>query len=52
MRYTIEDLFQSVNDIYAQYDDGVVPLNEANAILEKCCRAFLENLKGNFNENL
>jgi hypothetical protein len=52
MTYTIEDLFQSVNDIYAQYDDGVVPLDDANAILENCCRAFLENLEGNSNENL
>ena len=52
MKYTIEELFQSVNDIYSQYDEGEIPLDEANAILEKCCRAFLENLEGNFNENL
>jgi len=45
MKYTIEELFQSVNDIYAQYDEGVIPLDEANAILEKCCRAFVKNLE-------
>jgi hypothetical protein len=44
MKYTIEDLFQSVNDIYSQYDEGEIPLDEANTILEKCCRAFIQNL--------
>jgi len=52
MKYTIEDLFQSVNDIYTQYDEGEIPLNEANTILENCCRAFIQNLEGISDENL
>jgi hypothetical protein len=50
MKYTIEELFQSVTDIYEQYDEGVIPLDEANAILEKCCRAFVKNLEGGKHE--
>jgi hypothetical protein len=49
-KYTIEELFQSVTDIYAQYDEGEIPLNEANAILEQCCRAFISNLEGGKDE--
>jgi hypothetical protein len=45
MKYTIEELFQSVNDIYSQYDEGEIPLDEANTILENCCRAFIQNLE-------
>jgi hypothetical protein len=45
MKYTIEELFQSVTDIYAQYDEGEIELTSANEILEKCCRAFVKNLE-------
>jgi hypothetical protein len=45
MKYTIEDLFQSVNDIYSQYDEGEIPLDEANTILENCCKAFVKTLE-------
>lgn len=46
LNYQIDDLFQSVNDIYAQYDEGEIDRNEANRILIRCCFAFL-----NTNEN-
>jgi hypothetical protein len=52
MKYTIEELFQSVNDIYAQYDEGEISLDEANTILENCCRVFIKNLEGISDENL
>lgn len=50
MKYTIEELFQSVNDIYAQYDDGKIPIDQANRILKICCRTFIENLEGGKHE--
>jgi hypothetical protein len=40
--YTIDDLFESVNDIYAQYDEGKIPLKRANDILLRCCEAFIQ----------
>ena len=42
-QYTIDDLFGSVNDIYAQFDEGEIPLEEANQILAKCCKAFIQS---------
>ena len=44
--YNIEDLFQSVNDIYAQYDDGDLARADAVQILLSCCEAFIEKNKG------
>jgi hypothetical protein len=44
--YTIEDLFQSINDIYLQLDEGAVDLKTANEITANCCKAFLDQLQG------
>ena len=44
--YTLEDLFQSINDIYLQYDEGSISLNSANDLASKCCTAFLLQNKG------
>lgn len=41
--YDIDGLFQSVNDIYAQYDEGKITKQEANKILVRCCFAFLHD---------
>lgn len=49
-QYTIEELFQSVNDIYSQYDEGKIPIDQANRILKICCRTFIENLEGKKHE--
>lgn len=40
-RYTVHQLHQSVNDIYAQLDDGHISEKEANIILRSCCYQFL-----------
>jgi hypothetical protein len=39
--YGIDDLFFSVNDIYAQFDEGTIDYAEARAILVRCCEAFI-----------
>jgi hypothetical protein len=41
-QYTIDDLFGSVNDIYDQFDEGRIPLENANEILIRCCEAFIQ----------
>lgn len=41
--FTIDDLFCSVNDIYEQFDEGYLPLDEANDILKRCCEAFIQS---------
>ena len=42
-KYDIDSLFQSVNDIYAQFDEGKITKQEANNILVRCCFAFLHD---------
>ena len=41
--HTIDDLFFSVNDIYTQFDEGEISLQEAQAILLLCCKAFIKS---------
>lgn len=43
MRYGIEDIFNSINDIYYQFDEGEITENEANKLIEKCCHAFIKS---------
>ena len=45
--YNIDDLHFSVNDIYAQFDEGEIPLENAQEILVRCCKAFIQ-----FNEKV
>jgi hypothetical protein len=40
--YNIDDLFFSVNDIYTQFDEGEIPLANAQEILVRCCKAFIQ----------
>jgi allophanate hydrolase subunit 1 len=40
-QYNIDDLFVSVTDIYAQYDEGEISYAEAREILKRCCEAFI-----------
>jgi len=40
--YNIDDLFFSVNDIYTQFDEGKIPLANAQEILVRCCKAFIQ----------
>ena len=44
MNYTIEELFQSINDSYAQYDTGKIDLSNSEFLAKKCCYAFIRYL--------
>jgi arginine decarboxylase-like protein len=44
MSYTIEDLFQSVNDLYSQYDMGKIDLKTAEFLTKFCCHTFIDYL--------
>ena len=39
---SIDDLFFSVNDIYAQYDEGSINYDEAVEILARICEHFIK----------
>ena len=43
MRYHLEDLFQSINDIYYQFDEGEINQDEAEQMAERCCHAFIKD---------
>lgn len=43
MRYHLEDLFHSINDIYYQFDEGDISAAEAENLAEKCCHAFIKD---------
>ena len=43
MKYHIEDLFHSINDIFFQYDEGKLPDHEAEELAANCCRAFVDD---------
>jgi hypothetical protein len=43
MKYHLEDLFQSINDIYYQFDEGDMSAAEAENLAEKCCHAFIKD---------
>jgi hypothetical protein len=39
--YNIDDLFCSVNDIYAELDEGKIEPQYAKELLVRCCQAFV-----------
>ena len=41
--YTIDDLHSSVNDIHEQWDDGKIHYKDAEELLIKCCKQFIES---------
>jgi hypothetical protein len=43
MAYHLEDLFQSINDIFYQFDEGEVSAFEAEKMAERCCHAFIKD---------
>jgi hypothetical protein len=43
--YTIDDLHFSINDIHEQWDEGRLHYDEAEELLLKCCKAFIESAK-------
>ena len=48
--YNIDDLFFSVNDIYSQWDEGQMHYKDAEELLVKCCKAFIQSAKETKNE--
>lgn len=40
--YDIDELFSSINDVYAQYDSGKIRKQYADEITNSCCKAFIE----------
>ena len=43
LKYRLEDLFQSINDIYFQCDEGEISQDEAERLAERCCHAFIKD---------
>lgn len=43
MRYHLEDLFQSINDIFYQFDEGRLSAAEAEKLAQNCSRAYIED---------
>ena len=43
MAYRLEDLFQSINDIYYQFDEGELSAAEGEKLAERCCHAFIKD---------
>jgi hypothetical protein len=43
--YSIDDLHASINDIYAQYDQGKIDYVEAEELMGQCCKAFINQFK-------
>jgi hypothetical protein len=43
MAYHLEDLFQSINDIYYQFDEGKMSAADAEKLAERCCYAFIKD---------
>jgi hypothetical protein len=51
MRYNLEDLFQSINDIFYQFDEGKLSAADAEILAEKCCQAFIrDKVEDKFNK--
>lgn len=44
--YKLEDLYQSINDIFYQYDEGRMSQTMAVALAMKCCKAFINGHDG------
>jgi hypothetical protein len=42
-RYTIDELHQSINDIYEQLDEGRMTMQEADELAHRCCLAFIKS---------
>ena len=45
--YQLEDLFQSINDIFEQYDMGKIQLFKAQILAKQCCEHFVKELEAN-----
>jgi hypothetical protein len=43
MAYHLEDLFQSINDIFYQVDEGKITPKEGERLAQNCSKAFLND---------
>jgi hypothetical protein len=44
--YNLEDFYQSINDIFYQFDEGHMSQGLAITMTKRCCEAFLKNHEG------
>ena len=44
MAYNLEDLYQSLNDIYYQVDEGTMSLGSGEDLALKCCNEFVRTM--------
>ena len=42
-KYNIDDLFLSVNDIYSQFDSGLINHKQTTKIILDCCKQFVKS---------
>ena len=45
-KYTIDDLFLSINDVYSQFDEGEIKRDETVEIFLNCCEQFIKSNGG------
>jgi hypothetical protein len=43
MAYHLEDLYQSINDIFYQFDEGKLSAAEAERLAKNCSQAFIND---------
>ena len=48
--YTLTDLFESINDLHYQQDEGKIDASQANFLAELCCKEFIFNATKNNRE--
>ncbi len=41
--YSLNDLYESINDIHHQYDEGKMDKHQANTLARMCCSEFVRN---------
>ena len=47
LRYTVEELYHSIDDIYLNLDEGEITEEEADNMAERCCHAFIKGRLSN-----
>jgi hypothetical protein len=42
-KYTVDDLFFSINDVYSQFDDGKINHSQTIELFLSCCNQFIKD---------
>ena len=43
--YDFEELFQSISELFYQYDEGEITTEQANEIAVNCCKQFIKDME-------